>query len=74
MPQLIYFFGKCCNIVMLQQSSDGSSGQVKRVMLRLFGTEEMPPIMKVAPNHRRSYNYQLRDLVKERFVSNSSTH
>ena len=59
---------------MLQESSDGSSGQVKRVMLRLFGTEEMPPIMKVAPNHRRSYNYQLRDLVKERFVSNSITN
>ena len=58
--------------MMLFQNSDvadGHKGEVRNISLRLFGTKDMPPVMKSAKRHKRSYNYQLESIVKKKFVS-----
>ncbi|XP_067933501.1 neuroendocrine convertase 1-like [Watersipora subatra] len=48
-------------------TEDDRHGQVLQVTLRIFGTKEMPHVMKTAKGHRRSYNFQLQDIIKKKF-------
>lgn len=47
---------------------------MKAITLRLFGTREMPHVTKNAKGHRRAYNYQLKQVIKKKFVSTHHTH
>lgn len=60
------------DVFVCQHEDSGQTGLVKGVMLRLYGTREMPDIMKKADGHRRAYNYQLKEVVHKKFVSKQS--
>lgn len=58
--------------VILKHKDGKSQGTVESVLLRIYGTKEMPGVMKKASGHRRAYNFQLRDVIKHKYVSRTT--